>query len=685
MTTPHLHLTHPKYRPDIDGLRAVAVLSVVAFHAFPNWLKGGFIGVDIFFVISGFLISTIIFENLDRGTFSFAEFYARRIKRIFPALLLVLIASFSFGWFVLLADEYKQLGKHIAAGAGFVSNFVLWNESGYFDNAAYTKPLLHLWSLGIEEQFYIVWPLFLWLSHKRRFNLLFLSIITAFASFYLNIKHVETDSVADFYSPQTRFWELMSGSILAWITLYKPSFSADTAIGLDRWLSKIIFSDPRDNDGTTLVNAISTLGIMLLFYGFWRIDKDLGFPGKWATIPVLGTVMVILAGSQSWVNRNILSHRILVWFGLISFPLYLWHWPLLSLSRVVAGQDPSQGLRIAVVSLSIVLAWLTYKLIERPIRFGKCGKLKVTILTLLMVTVGFTGYSTYERNGLQFRTIAKQAQDFDYTPGFVGYTTCNTPDLKVAGITLDYCLTSKTQAANAAIIGDSHAEDKFHGLVALDRENNWMLIGNPSCPPVSDVSVEGDQKGCQVKFKVIIDYIIKNKKINNVVLSYFGNYFKTTAYAADHIRDKVGPQDVKISSSIFSGDRQELFYDGLNSTIKRLIGNGKTVTLFIDVPELPFMPKDCFRDKLKKCEVPRKEVMTRQAEMRNMISRLKTENPGLKIFDPIDLICGEDECSYKRDDIIIYKDSHHLTPRGSNLFAKRYIESRSLPSTISAR
>ncbi|MDP9529928.1 acyltransferase family protein [Pseudomonas protegens] len=147
MTKQHSNLLYPTYRPDIDGLRVVAVLSVVAFHAFPAWMKGGFIGVDVFFVISGFLISTIIFNNLDRGTFSFSEFYARRIKRIFPALLLVLIASFIFGWFALLADEYKQLGKHIAAGAGFVSNFVLWSEAGHFDNSAETKPLLHLWIL----------------------------------------------------------------------------------------------------------------------------------------------------------------------------------------------------------------------------------------------------------------------------------------------------------------------------------------------------------------------------------------------------------------------------------------------------------------------------------------------------------------------------------------------------------
>jgi peptidoglycan/LPS O-acetylase OafA/YrhL len=184
------YLSHPKYRPDIDGLRAVAVFAIVVFHAFPSWARGGFIGVDVFFVISGYLISIIIFENLDRGKFSFTEFYDRRIRRIFPALILVLIASFSFGWFALLAHEYKLLGRHIAGGAGFVSNFILWNEAGYFDNASETKPLLHLWSLAIEVQFYIVCPLILWFAWKIRLNLLIITTTIVIALFVLNIKFV---------------------------------------------------------------------------------------------------------------------------------------------------------------------------------------------------------------------------------------------------------------------------------------------------------------------------------------------------------------------------------------------------------------------------------------------------------------------------------------------------------------
>ncbi|RYY63558.1 MAG: acyltransferase, partial [Comamonadaceae bacterium] len=215
-------MIHPKYRPDIDGLRAVAVLSVLGFHAFPQWVKGGFIGVDIFFVISGFLISTIIFGSLQGKGFSYAEFYARRIKRIFPALVVVMAATFAFGWYILLPGEWQQLGKHVAAGAGFVSNFAFWGEAGYFDNAAETKPLLHLWSLAIEEQFYIFWPLLLGLAWKRRWRMLAVIGAVAAASFLLNVSTIHSHRTAAFYSPLSRFWELMAGGMLAYMRLHKP-------------------------------------------------------------------------------------------------------------------------------------------------------------------------------------------------------------------------------------------------------------------------------------------------------------------------------------------------------------------------------------------------------------------------------------------------------------------------------
>lgn len=397
------HLTHPKYRADIDGLRAIAILAVVGFHAFPTWIKGGFIGVDVFFVISGFLISTIIFGSLSRNAFSFAEFYARRIKRIFPALILVLAASFMFGWFQLLADEYKQLGKHIAGGAGFVSNFILWGESGYFDNAAETKPLLHLWSLGIEEQFYIVWPLLLWFAWKRRFNLLTIALVVAVVSFALNVFTVRNDSVAAFYSPLTRFWELMVGSILAYVMLYKHEALATIKQRLDRWLCTITYAHASGQHGDTLRNFQALLGAALIAIGIVVIAKERQFPGWWALLPTLGAALIIGAGTHAWFNRAVLSNRVLVWFGLISYPLYLWHWPLLAFARLVEGGLPSRDMRMAAVAVSIVLAWLTYRLIEKPFRLGNHSRTKTLILVVLMTLVGFVGFNCYQREGYGFR------------------------------------------------------------------------------------------------------------------------------------------------------------------------------------------------------------------------------------------------------------------------------------------
>lgn len=403
MSTLETHLSHPKYRSDIDGLRAIAVVAVVAFHAFPEIIQGGFIGVDIFFVISGYLISTIIFENLERGTFNFYEFYVRRVKRIFPALITVLTSCLIFGWFELLAEEYKQLGKHIAAGSVFISNIVFWNEAGYFDNSADTKPLLHLWSLGIEEQFYIVWPLLIWFTWKRKFNFLTITFLVFVISFLLNIKGILTDPVATFYSPQTRFWELLSGTLLAWYSLYSRGIFHSKDIKMNSVLNQFFYKIKLLDQGNLLSNTFSLSGILIIICGIFLMNKEISFPGKWAIVPVLGTLMILIGGSSAMVNRVILSNKIAVWLGLISFPLYLWHWPLLSFARILEGDVPSLEIRIYLMLSSIVLAWLTYKIIELPVRFGKLGNKKIITLVLLMAILGGIGFYTYQRDGLSFR------------------------------------------------------------------------------------------------------------------------------------------------------------------------------------------------------------------------------------------------------------------------------------------
>lgn len=368
MPTP-LKIFHPEYRQDIDGLRALAVLAVIIFHAFPKFMPGGYIGVDIFFVISGYLLSSIIFSNLQAQTFSFGDFYFRRIRRIFPALLTVLIACYFFGWFALFADEYMQLGKHIAGGAGFVANLVFWSEVGYFDQVAETKPLLHLWSLGVEEQFYIAWPLLLYFLWKCKSNLLVLVSLLTIASFGFNIYLVKIDAVADFYSPLTRFWELLFGAILAWVSIFKKDYFSQ--------LNDKIYAKDRH-----LNNILSVLGFLILIVGFFGMSRSMAFPGWWALLPTVGSLIILIAGPLAWVNRQILSCKLMVWIGLISFPLYLWHWPLLSFARIVESKVPNLIISFAVIGFSIALAWLTYYFIECPIRYGRLVKSRIYFFDL---------------------------------------------------------------------------------------------------------------------------------------------------------------------------------------------------------------------------------------------------------------------------------------------------------------
>ena len=532
-TTPHpAHLTHPKYRPDIDGLRAIAILAVVGFHAFPLWFEGGFIGVDIFFVISGFLISTIIFGSLARSSFSFIEFYIRRIKRIFPALILVLFASFIIGWFTLLADEYKQLGKHIAGGAGFISNFLLWNESGYSDNAAETKPLLHLWSLGVEEQFYVIWPLLLWFAWKQKFNLLAIAIAVGAISFGLNIYEVRTgtQSAAAFYSPQTRFWELMAGSILAYLTMHNQypflnlKHQLDLHLGKTGCVPEIVGKSVRDFQ--------STFGAVLIVIGILVINKERQFPGWWALLPTFGVVLIISAGAQAWLNRMVLSSRVLVWFGLISFPLYLWHWPLLSFIRIFESEMPSREIRIAAVLVSIVLAWLTYKLIEQPIRFGIHSQAKIITLLVLMVVVGYAGYNCYTRDGLGFRL---HNLGFRLPNIFQALTWTNQNGKELGEkLGIGSCLLNPDQdftkfddcrphlqvenKPSLLLWGDSYAAHLYPGYEAsLGKTFKIIQRTSSACPPILNMEIEG-RPHCKSINDNIFE-LIKNEVPRKVVLA----------------------------------------------------------------------------------------------------------------------------------------------------------------------
>lgn len=377
------------YRPDIDGLRALAVGMVLIYHAFPGSLPGGFVGVDVFFVISGYLISGIILDAVAGGRFSYANFYARRIRRIFPALGVVLFAALAAGWFMLYADDYERLGHHAAAGAAFASNFAFWREASYFDGAADLKPLLHLWSIGVEEQFYLAWPILLVGASRWRRGPLAATLVIGTASFLIAIWTVRIDRTPAFYAPWNRFWELLAGAMLASIQA-DPAFDARMRALVSR---------------SALANLASAVGLVAIAAGALLIDSSRVFPGLWVLLPVAGTALLIVAGPHAWANRTLLSPPPVVFIGLISYPLYLWHWPLLSFAQILEGAVPPPSIRLALLALSIVLAWATYRIIERPIRFGPRGRIAVPALGVVMTMLCAVGIAIEASGGLIERPV----------------------------------------------------------------------------------------------------------------------------------------------------------------------------------------------------------------------------------------------------------------------------------------
>lgn len=666
-------LLSTNYRPDIDGLRAFAILPVVIFHAFPKVFRGGFIGVDIFFVISGFLISTIIFENLDKKTFSFTSFYARRIRRIFPSLLLILISSYLFGWWVLFSDEYKQLAKHITAGTAFVSNFILWGESGYFDNSAETKPLLHLWSLGIEEQFYVIWPFLLWVVWKCKFNLILITFAVIFISFCLNIFGIKTDSVGTFFSPQSRLWELASGSLLAWYLFYKSRNQLDLKGKSDSFLGLTLCRSPLKTSEQNHANIISFVGMLLLIYGFIHIKKEFIYPGTWALIPVIGTVLIILAGGMAWANRKILSNRLMVWFGLISFPLYLWHWPLLSFATILEGGLPDKKIRTLCVVISIFLAWLTAILIERPIRFGK--ESRVVILSILMAIMSFIGYFTYHMNGLPFRLKDQIAlreimanpwpkiSTFDctkYIPEFKG--------LEFNG----GCELTKDSSPTIVFAGDSHSFHYKYGIWNNFKSEPALMISQAHCLPFS-----GDQfliGECRKKFDALTDYLEKSSSVKTIVISGYWSFLMTGSFS------EAGENWRTVRE--FNAERIASFKRNARTMLSKIIKSGKQVVLMKDVPDLNFNINNCYdirplRISLFRlnsdCSMNYQNYLERISPYDSVMEDLLKEFPEIKIYDPRHLFCSGTKCRASDDFLPYYFNGDHLNHYGADMVIKDLI------------
>ncbi len=452
-----------EYRPDIDGLRAISIALVVIFHAFPYAITGGFVGVDVFFVISGYLITLVVYEGLHSNTFSFSNFYTRRVRRIFPALLIVLASVYFSGWFILVADEYKQLGKHIASGAIFVANYAYWGEAGYFDRAAITKPLLHLWSLSVEEQFYLLWPFYVWTVWRLRINAFAATIAVFLISLAISFIYIRTDRVAAFFALESRVWEIMAGSLLAFSCKNRSS----TNIG---YASKMFLN-----------NLISIAGFIILAISSVVIDKTTRFPAGGAVMPVLAATLIIGAGPHAYINNRILSSKILVWFGLISFSLYLWHWPIFVILKAISIEELTVFVKLSAIGVSILLAWGTYQYIENPVRIWGVERIKTSLIFFALMVMGLVGYFTYVYDGVHDRGIQ------------VRYNRLYTPEARLAEQELvkefsNYYGNKLSIKPLIVVIGDSYA-------------TNWGVAISKTVDLKSfDLAVVSYQ-GCEVQIK----------------------------------------------------------------------------------------------------------------------------------------------------------------------------------------
>jgi peptidoglycan/LPS O-acetylase OafA/YrhL len=459
-----------RYRPEIDGLRAVAVMLVVNFHAFPEAMPGGFIGVDIFFVISGFLITGIVARELDQQRFSLVGFYSRRIRRIFPALIVVLGVTLALGWLWLLPAAYAQLSADAFASAAFFANIALMLQSGYFDVESARKPLLHLWSLGIEEQFYLFWPLILMLAARLRLSLLAVCLVIAVASFVLNVALIDPNPVATFYLPFTRVWELLAGAALAcgWRQISQTRRAS---------------------------NLRACAGLTLIALAAGLLDTQRAFPGWWALLPVAGGVL-LLSAPAAWLCRAVLASRPMVWIGLISYPLYLWHWPLLVFFAIIKFAPLTLLERELVVGLSFALAWLTYRFVESPIRFGRPSPITVLGLGSGMVLVAAVSGLIVEGRGFDFR-LPPEIREMAKVPTQSAQWRIHQCLLDLSHETSfsESCV-DRDRRPLVLLWGDSTAGALMPGLRKAQESRGFGVaqFTSSSCVPVLDTDVAGEPR-----------------------------------------------------------------------------------------------------------------------------------------------------------------------------------------------
>ncbi|WP_081161476.1 acyltransferase family protein [Ensifer aridi] len=644
---------HIDYRPDLDGLRAVAILPVLLFHAEFGAFRGGFVGVDVFFVLSGFFMARIILGDLERSSFSFWQFYLRRMRRIFPALFAMIAASAVAAWFLFMPQEFRYFADSVIAAALFTSNVLFRRESGYFDIAAEMKPLLHTWSLSVEEQFYLVFPVALFLCFKfARRRLFGIAVGVALLSFAASSWAVFHNTEKAFYLLHFRVWELLVGVLVA--------------------------IAPQVNYPARTSGALTTLGLLAVFLAVFFYSADTPFPGFYAAVPCLGTALVIHAHCRDGLVAGILNNRVAVFIGRISYSLYLWHWPVIVFSRNILGHELTTGWALIVIALSFAVAYFSWKLVEQPARYGRLSPSGAAIAGLSTAAIASAvafGVVVKSFQGIPQRlpehALRLYQATHDDSPYFspMCFADSDAEGLTPAQIRRGELCRIGLQSSNEPqflVWGDSHAAAIAPAIDAAARGAglSGMFVGRASCPPLpnADFGPPAAVQRC-VEYNSAVMSLIEQRKFPFVFLvGYWPKYVHRAELPGEGVffDPRLEPSTADWSAPVKAS---------LTSTLTKFAAQGTKAVLVMDVPEVGYdVPEALARAAAagRSLEIapPLDYTNKRQALARRVLEE-SARSTGALIVDPMSAICDAFRCHVIRDGTVLYEDGDHLSAKGA--------------------
>lgn len=611
-----------QYRPEVDGLRAVAVLPVILFHAGFSAFSGGFVGVDVFFVISGYLITTILIEDIENKRFSIVNFYERRARRILPVLFFVILACIPFAWAWMMPSQLQDFSKSLIGVSLFASNIFFWRESGYFAAAAEEKPLLHTWSLAVEEQYYLLFPIFLLFAWRFGKDRVFWTIVV-FSGLSLALSEWGWRNApsASFYLLPTRAWELLAGSIAAFIV---------------------------KKHGVKSNNLVALTGFFAILVSIFVYDKNTPFPSLYALAPVVGVVLIILFSDKKTFVAKLLSTKVFVGIGLVSYSAYLWHQPLFAFARIKSLGEPSMFLMGALSVLSLILAVLSWKYVEQPFRnrqlirrklifsLSGLGFLAVAILGLFFPSVSNYRFSDYQlsiiSDGEQNREVMKN-EAYDRYGCFFDHS-------QSASLLIENQCVKESEEGRIVLFGDSEAAHYFDGFAIHDIE--VMQFTGTSCRAIG---YEGNSERCSDFLSIFFSSVVPVFTEQDLII-VSSNWWNTHRRIGD-----------------------ESFKKALNDTLSRLKSSGAEILLLTNTPDFVRDPYAQFamQDNLSQGMVylPVRDIWKSDEIIIEVAAEMDVE-----VFNVASLFCKNAEvCLFKDEVDYLFFDSGHLSYHGSEFVA----------------